>query len=331
MNRPAPRLLSLLVLTLGLLTAPTLLLAQANRTQSAGSQTPNTETWKWNDLVNRPERWAPEVKLKESLEFQDGSSVPAGAILRVTRVMPRQVEALLPDGAGVALEPNHTDLLEASNRYWQSLTPEQRAVDLAAISKDRTLLPPFVTTYGQLDFPKDVKKPGDEVIAADVVKQALHVWSMADAQAIAIPPTQTDLLVRARALAALPLEQRQKAPWLTDYAAALEKAKEENRNVFLFFTGSDWCGWCMRLEREILRMPEFADFAAENLVLVKLDFPRGFRLPAAQTKQNQQLAQQYGVRGYPTVVVLKPDGTVAGDLGYETGGPKPFIEKLQSL
>ena len=61
--------------------------------------------------------------------------------------------------------------------------------------------------------------------------------------------------------------------WQTDYAAALALAKKQNRKTFLFFTGSDWCTWCARLDREVLSTPDFKRFASENLVLVKLDFP----------------------------------------------------------
>jgi protein disulfide-isomerase len=125
--------------------------------------------------------------------------------------------------------------------------------------------------------------------------------------------------------------QPAKAVWLTDYAAALERAKAENRKVFLFFTGSDWCGWCMRLDQEILTTPEFIDYAAQDLILVKLDFPRRTKLPAGVLAQNEKLAQRYAVRGYPTVVVLNSEGKAVQRLGYQEGGPGPFVEKLRKL
>lgn len=236
-----------------------------------------------------------------------------------------------PPETRISLEPADTNLLEASTAYWRTLSAEQRAVDLAAIRKDRTLFPALVKTHVPLSFAKRPRNVGEEIVAADLVNQDIHVWSIEDAQALAVSPMETDLLVRARALAALPAEQRIKAKWHTDFAAATALAKEKKRNAFLFFTGSDWCGWCMRLDREILRMPEFTDFAADNLVLVKLDFPRRTRLPADEAAQNQKLAQQYGVRGYPTVIMIDPEGNVVGELGYEEGGPGPFIAKLKAL
>lgn len=304
----------------------------AGKERGSGAEAATVQiAWKWNDLVNRVDRWPPEASLQEEVSFSDGTKFAAGTKVRVTKVMPRKVEALLPDGSAAELGVDSTDVLASANRYWATLTPEQRAVDLAAIRKDRTLLPPQVTVYVPLSLPKGKIPPGSELVTGDIVNQDLHVWSSEHAQMMAVAPMETDLLFRARALAALPVEARVKAPWLTNYTEALGKAKKEDRKVFLFFTGSDWCGWCMRLEREVLRMPEFTDFAAENMVLVKLDFPRRTRLPAAEAAENQRLAKEYGVRGYPTVVVLNSKGERVGEMGYQEGGPRPFIEQIRSM
>jgi len=119
--------------------------------------------------------------------------------------------------------------------------------------------------------------------------------------------------------------------WRTDYAAALAQAKADNRHVFLFFTGSDWCGWCKRLNAEILTTPEFARFAQEKLVLVEIDFPKKHPQPAALKTQNAKLAKRYNIEGYPTVIVLDGTGTKVNELGYQEGGPNPFIERLSKL
>lgn len=117
--------------------------------------------------------------------------------------------------------------------------------------------------------------------------------------------------------------------WQTDYQAALAKAKGENRHVFLFFTGSDWCSWCMRLKKEILSTPEFAGYSAEKLILVEIDFPRKKKLGAALKKQNANLAEQYDIKGYPTVIILDGSGKKIDELGYQEGGPGPFIDRLK--
>ena len=117
--------------------------------------------------------------------------------------------------------------------------------------------------------------------------------------------------------------------WTTDYTAALVTGAGSNKKLFLFFTGSDWCGWCKRLDSEILSTPEFQEYARENLVLVKLDFPQRIPLPDQLKAQNAQLAQRYKIEGYPTVVVLNSSGTIIGRTGYMRGGPSPFIAQLK--
>jgi len=119
--------------------------------------------------------------------------------------------------------------------------------------------------------------------------------------------------------------------WLTDYAQALTTAKAQNKPVVMDFTGSDWCGWCIKLDREVFSAADFKTYAAKNLVLLKVDFPRRTALPAQEQAQNDKLAAQYGIQGFPTVVVLKPDGSKAGELGYLPGGPKAFIAALEKV
>lgn len=119
--------------------------------------------------------------------------------------------------------------------------------------------------------------------------------------------------------------------WTTDVRSALGSASGTGRKIFLFFTGSDWCGWCKRLDAEILGTDEFKQYASGNLVLVKLDFPNAIPQSAELKAQNAQLAQQYGIRGYPTIVVLNDSGAEVGRLGYQRGGPAPFIQRLQHM
>ncbi|MFT3867848.1 MAG: thioredoxin family protein [Nibricoccus sp.] len=119
--------------------------------------------------------------------------------------------------------------------------------------------------------------------------------------------------------------------WTTDYAAALRQAKAEKKKIFLFFTGSDWCGWCKKFDKEILSTQDFKTFAGTNLLLVKLDFPRGTPQSPQLKAANQKLAQQYGIQGFPTVIVLNSEGKNVGELGYMEGGPKPFLGALKKL
>lgn len=119
--------------------------------------------------------------------------------------------------------------------------------------------------------------------------------------------------------------------WLTDLPKAQAQAKKENKLVLLDFTGSDWCGWCIKLNKEVFNTPDFKAYAAKSLVLVEVDFPQKKEQSAEQKKANRALQEKYGIEGYPTLIVLDGDGKQVGKLGYMKGGPKPFIAELQKL
>lgn len=123
----------------------------------------------------------------------------------------------------------------------------------------------------------------------------------------------------------------QSGEWTADYPAAVAAARGSSRHILLFFTGSDWCGWCRKLKAEVLDTETFRSFAGDNLVLVELDFPRRIAQPDAVKQRNQLLQQKYGIRGYPTIVVLDDTGAEVGRLGYQPGGPGAFLEQLRRL
>jgi thiol-disulfide isomerase/thioredoxin len=91
--------------------------------------------------------------------------------------------------------------------------------------------------------------------------------------------------------------------WMTSFAEASQKAKQENKALVLLFTGSDWCGWCKKMDQEVFADAEFIRMAAGRFVFVELDFPMNKILPLNLAEQNAQLKYKYGITGYPTVVV----------------------------
>ncbi len=119
--------------------------------------------------------------------------------------------------------------------------------------------------------------------------------------------------------------------WMTDLPKAEAKAKAENKLVMVDFTGSDWCPWCIKLDKEVFSTPEFVQYAEKNIVPVQVDFPRKKQQSEELKKANQELQSKYKIEGYPTVVVLDKNGKKVGELGYEPGGPKPFIQKLDKF
>src|SRR5476649_2032097 len=119
--------------------------------------------------------------------------------------------------------------------------------------------------------------------------------------------------------------------WQTDPEMALASAKGTKKLVLMDFTGSDWCSWCMKLNKEVFSQPEFQQFAKDKLVLVELDFPRGKPQTAEEKSRNEALARKFRVQGFPTVVVLNSEGKQVGQLGYMTGGAQAFIDALKKI
>ena len=122
-----------------------------------------------------------------------------------------------------------------------------------------------------------------------------------------------------------------KAGWLTSFDQAQKEAQSKNRLLLMDFTGSDWCGWCIMLDKEVFSQPEFKEYASKNLVLLELDFPRRKQMPPETTAQNERLLMKYGIQGFPTIVVFDSSGKPLGALGYTAGGPQAFIEQLERL
>ena len=132
--------------------------------------------------------------------------------------------------------------------------------------------------------------------------------------------------------AALALSSARAEPnWLTDFHRAQEEAKAGHKLLLINFTGSDWCGWCKRLEAEVFSKQEFADYAKQNLVLMTVDFPRAKPLSSEVRQQNATLAQKFEIQGFPTIVLLNGEGKMVGALGYTPGGPTAFIEELKKV
>lgn len=121
------------------------------------------------------------------------------------------------------------------------------------------------------------------------------------------------------------------ASWMTNYDAALQKAAAENKHVLVDFSGSDWCGWCIKLDKEVFSQDEFISYADENLILLLVDFPRSKEQSDEQKAANEALAKKYGIRGFPTVLILNPQGKVVEQTGYQAGGAGPYVEMIKNI
>lgn len=120
--------------------------------------------------------------------------------------------------------------------------------------------------------------------------------------------------------------------WETDFEKAQNAAKTQHKLLFINFTGSDWCGYCIRMDRDVLSRPQFKDFANKNLVLLEVDFPRMKQQAMSLRSQNRKLAGEYGVEGFPTFVVLDAEGKKVWTWdGYFPGGADAFVAELEKL
>ena len=120
-------------------------------------------------------------------------------------------------------------------------------------------------------------------------------------------------------------------PWTTDYSQALERSKAEGKPVVLFFTGSDWCSYCTRLENEVLETASFIDSVKDKYIFVELDFPEHNPIAADLKAQNKKLQEKYGVRSYPTIIIVDGNGQKLVQTGYKEGGGKFYASHLEGL
>ncbi|TDR20936.1 thioredoxin family protein [Flavobacterium cheniae] len=147
------------------------------------------------------------------------------------------------------------------------------------------------------------------------------------------------LVIAFLTLTSMSIQAQEELTWHTDMSKATDISIKENKPMFLFFTGSDWCGWCIRLQKEVFKTPEFIKWAKDNVVLVELDFPRKNNQTDAVKLQNAQLQQQLQVNGYPTVWFVSATKTAEakinlnalGSSGYVAGGPKVWIDGANQI
>ena len=120
--------------------------------------------------------------------------------------------------------------------------------------------------------------------------------------------------------------------WTDDFDAAKEQAAKEGKLILVDFSGSDWCGWCKKLDKEVFSKPEFVEAASKEYVLVLIDSPSDESILSEKAKeQNPKLVKKYGIEGFPSVLIMDAEGTKLKQTGYAKGGPEAYLEKLAKL
>jgi protein disulfide-isomerase len=141
---------------------------------------------------------------------------------------------------------------------------------------------------------------------------------------LVFPPLALALL-----LSVAPSLRAAELTWQTDFTQASQQAVQQHKYILLDFTGSDWCPWCIKMDKEVFDQSQFSDFALKNLVLVRVDFPRKTAQSPEVKSQNGELAKKYAIEGFPTYILLDSTGKeVRRQVGYLQGGATGFIDWL---
>ena len=119
--------------------------------------------------------------------------------------------------------------------------------------------------------------------------------------------------------------------WQTDFEKAKKESAEKDQPILANFTGSDWCGWCIRLHKNVFSKKAFKKYARKNLVPLKVDFPREKKQPAEIKQQNRKLAKEYEIKGFPTILILNSKGEILARTGFQKGGPEKYVKHLKKL
>lgn len=155
-----------------------------------------------------------------------------------------------------------------------------------------------------------------------------HLWTSLALAATVLSPTSL-----AAQLAPAAAGVNVNGDWVADFDEAAALARKQGKNLLVDFTGSDWCGWCIRLDREVFEHDSWTASASKDYVLVALDYPRGAEAKALvpNPERNGELAATYKVEGYPTILLMTPDGDVFGRTGYQAGGPEAYLAHMADL
>jgi protein disulfide-isomerase len=119
--------------------------------------------------------------------------------------------------------------------------------------------------------------------------------------------------------------------WFTNYEKAVQESQNSSKPIILFFTGSDWCSWCIKLEEEAFDTKEFAQTTSDKFIFLKLDFPLYKSIDQQISRQNKALQKKYNIRGFPTIILLDSNLQEVGETGYRPGGGKEYAEHLLKI
>ncbi len=130
------------------------------------------------------------------------------------------------------------------------------------------------------------------------------------------------------------LSSSQELEWISDFGAAKKQANQEEKLIFMRFTGSDWCANCIRIDTTLLEKPTFKDFARDQFIFLYLDFPskKENALSEAQVKHNQKLLEKYNpAKAFPAILVLDPKGRLLGQMNVRPNSTEGYIDLIKEI
>lgn len=161
------------------------------------------------------------------------------------------------------------------------------------------------------------------IIALLLAIAGMHTYAMSKAPKATATPQP----------AAPAVQQQDEQPlWLNNFETAKERATAQGKDILVDFSGSDWCGWCIKLNKEVFDTPAFKTAAPQRFILMEADFPRDeSKVPPDIAQQNAALRDAFNVQGYPTILLLDAQGRPYAQTGYRDGGPAAYLAHLEQL
>lgn len=238
------------------------------------------ETLTARDLANRPDRWPSEVAIANELDFGD-FVVKAGDVAKVIGFNGRDVELALPGDVFIRVSVEDCDLVEAANRAWAMLTPEQRAVDERQILDDASLWPETIKSGMAFEFDNGITLPaGHEYKLVWVGRDGIRAFDDEKRLQVVLPIGQSDLFTRAREIAATPRSERPsrlvellRNKVVDADGNPLDPSTFDDSDVFALYYAASWCGYCREFNPEFIRAIERAraQYPKLAVILISID------------------------------------------------------------
>lgn len=192
----------------------------------------------------------------------------------------------------------------------------------------------YILVLGFVSCGGNADKAADATAAVPTAKQTTKANPAVQRPKVEKPKLQPKTSIRSKQAEPKDLNKPYTAKnegWMVDLEKAYAESKKSGKPILANFTGSDWCGWCKRLDKSVFHQPGFDKWAKDNVVLLELDFPRRFKLPTEIATQNRSLQQSFGVRGYPTIWLFDAEKDSGGQFSFTGLGKTGYTKTIEEF